>query len=103
MKILSRVVALILFIAFFGFALKNTDEVTLHFFGYDVSQPLALLLLAFFAGGAALGVLAMAPTVFRHRRELSRHKKTVSALQKENAAQVLNRSTAPDPDRLDPR
>jgi len=103
MKILSRIFAVILFIAFFGFALKNTDEVTLHFFGYDIRQPLALMLLAFFAIGAALGVLAMTPTVFRHRRELSRHRKTVVTLQKESEAQQVARKSPPQPDSVDNR
>jgi putative membrane protein len=103
MKILSRIIAVIIFVAFFGFALKNTDEVTLHFFGYDIRQPLALMLLAFFAMGAALGVLAMTPTVFRHRRELSRHKKTVVSLQKESEAQQIARKTPPQPDSVDNR
>jgi len=72
MKFLSRIVATILFVIFFGFALKNTQEVALHFFlDYEIRGPLVLLLLGFFVAGGALGVLAMTPTVFRHRRELS--------------------------------
>jgi putative membrane protein len=103
MKILSRIAAVILFIAFFWFALKNTDEVTLHFFRYDIRQPLALLLLAFFAVGAVLGVLAMTPTVFRHRRELSRTRKAVTTLQKEGEAQQIARNSPPPPDSVDNR
>ena len=64
MKIIFRIVAAILFVIFFGFALKNTQEVALQFFlGYEIRGPLVLLLLGFFAAGAALGVLAMTPTV----------------------------------------
>jgi lipopolysaccharide assembly protein A len=59
MKFLFRIVAAILFIVFFGFALKNTQEAALRFFfDYEIRGPLVLLLLAFFAGGAALGILA---------------------------------------------
>ena len=32
MKFLSRIVGIVLFILFFGFALKNTQEVALRFF-----------------------------------------------------------------------
>ncbi|MEK0429515.1 MAG: hypothetical protein RL001_2042, partial [Pseudomonadota bacterium] len=32
MKLIFRLAALVLFIVFFDFALKNTDEVVLHFF-----------------------------------------------------------------------
>ncbi|MDO8305941.1 lipopolysaccharide assembly LapA domain-containing protein [Herminiimonas sp.] len=99
MKILFRIFAAILFIVFFGFALKNTQEVALQFFmGYEIRGPLVLLLLGFFAGGAVLGVLAMTPTVFRHRRELSKNKKAIATMEKETQAQLLARSQPPQPD-----
>ena len=80
MKFLSRIVGIILFILFFGFALKNTQEAALRFFlGYEVRAPLVLMLLAFFAGGAILGVLAMTPTVVRYRRNSDRQKSAVLA------------------------
>ncbi len=82
MKFVSTIAGFILFVLFFGFALKNTQAVDLHFFlGYELRGPLVLMLLAFFIAGAALGILALTPTVFRHRREASQHKHTVQALQ----------------------
>ncbi|MGZ8289214.1 MAG: LapA family protein [Telluria sp.] len=82
MKFVSTIVGTILFILFFGFALKNTQEVDLHFFlNYELRGPLVLMLLAFFIAGAALGILAVTPTVFRHRRLTSQHKTTIEALQ----------------------
>ncbi|HEX7635149.1 MAG TPA: LapA family protein [Noviherbaspirillum sp.] len=99
MKILYRIVAVILFIVYFGFALKNTHEVALHFFfDYEVRAPLVLLLLAFFVGGTALGILAMIPTVFRHRRDLFKHKKTIASMQQDQKAQQLARMQPPQPD-----
>ena len=83
MKLLFRIVAAILFVIFFGFALKNTQEVALRFFlDYEMRGPLVLLLLGFFVGGATLGVLAMTPTVFRYRRDASRQKKVIAAMKK---------------------
>ena len=80
MKFLSRIVGIILFILFFGFALKNTQEVALRFFlGYEIHAPLVLMLLAFFAGGAILGVLAMTPTVVRYRRNNDHQKSAILA------------------------
>jgi uncharacterized integral membrane protein len=88
MKYVFRIVAAMLFVVFFGFALKNTQEVALRFFfNYEVNAPLVLLLLAFFVGGAVLGILAMLPTVFRHRRELARQRKAITAMEKESEAQ----------------
>jgi uncharacterized integral membrane protein len=80
MKFVSTIAGFILFVLFFGFALKNTQEVDLHFFlNYELRGPLVLMLLAFFVAG--LGILAVTPTVFRHRRETSQHKNTIQALQ----------------------
>lgn len=82
MKLVSTIIGFILFVLFFGFALKNTQEVDLHFFlNYELRGPLVLMLLAFFVAGAFLGILAVTPTVFRHRRENTRHKTTIEALQ----------------------
>ncbi|OWW18730.1 LapA family protein [Noviherbaspirillum denitrificans] len=99
MKILFRIVAAILFIVFFGFALKNTQEAALRFFfDYEIRGPLVLLLLSFFIGGAALGILAMIPTLFRYRREVVRHKKAVSAMEKDMEARRMASVQPPQPD-----
>ncbi|CDG84695.1 LapA family protein [Janthinobacterium agaricidamnosum] len=82
MKIVSTIVGFVLFVLFFGFALKNAQEVDLHFFlNYELRGPLVLMLLGFFVAGASLGVLALTPTVFRHRREANKQKTTIQALQ----------------------
>jgi putative membrane protein len=99
MKILIRLVAILLFIVFFGFALKNTQEVALRFFlDYEIRGPLVLLLLGFFVVGASFGVLAMAPTVFRYRRDTVRHKKTIVTMQQESDAYQAARTQPPQPD-----
>ena len=101
MKFISRVLWVILFVLFFGFALKNTQEASLRFFfNYEVRAPLVLLLLGFFVVGAVLGVLAMMPTLVRHRRDLSAHKKAVETMIKEQQAQQLARTQPPQPDSI---
>lgn len=101
MKIVSRVFALILFVLFFGFALKNDQIVTLHyFFGYAQSAPLVILLLAFLLIGTTLGVLAMIPIVFRHRKDISKHKKTIAEIEKERLAAQLSNLNAPQSDSI---
>jgi len=98
-KFVFRSLAVILFIVFFGFALKNTQEAALYFFlGYEIRGPLVLLLLAFFIGGAVLGILAMLPTLFRHRREMSRQRKTIATMLQEQEAQRQARMQPPLPD-----
>lgn len=93
MKIISTIIGIVLFVLFFGFALKNTQEVDLHLFlNYQLRGPLVLLLLAFFVAGAALGVLALTPSIVRRRREAMRQQITIATLQ--SAALQVNR--APD-------
>lgn len=90
MKIVLRIIAALLFVVFFGFALKNTQEAALSFFwNYEVRGPLVLLLLGFFVGGFVFGILGMAPIVFRQKRELARQKKANVALQKEARLEPL--------------
>lgn len=99
MKLPFRIVAAILFVIFFGFALKNTHEASLHFFlGYGISGPLILLLLGFFTLGAVFGILAMTPTVFKHRREATKHQKALAAIHEEAEAREKARTQAPSPD-----
>lgn len=101
MKIVTRLIAAILFLIFFGFALKNTQEVALRFFWeYEWRGPLVLLLLGFFAGGAALGVLAMTPMAFRHRRELTRKRKLITSMQEEHETQQRARTQPPQVDNI---
>jgi putative membrane protein len=99
MKVISRIIAVILFIVFFGFALKNTDPVTLHFFmGYEFPGPLVLMLLIFFVAGIAFGVFAMIPTLFRHRRDLSKYKKELVIKEQEIQKLQTENSRPPQPD-----
>ena len=101
MKVLSRAIAIILFFAFFGLALKNTDLVKIRFFlGYERTDPLALILLVVFVAGALLGILAMTPSVFRHRREAGRQRKALTALQKEREAEIRAQTQPPLPDSI---
>ena len=95
MKLISSAIGVVLFVLFFGFALKNTQEVDLHLFlNYELRGPLVLMLLAFFVAGAALSILALTPTLFRQRREANKHKSTIQSLQ--TAAMQVN--TRPQPD-----
>jgi uncharacterized integral membrane protein len=62
-----------LFFALFAFALNNRHTVTVHwFFGQSWNTPLVIVVLAAFAGGCAVGVLAMVPAWWHHRRQATR-------------------------------
>ncbi len=79
MTALTWAVRLIIFSFLLVFALQNTDPVNLNFFLGQIWQaPLVIVLLAFFAGGAALGVLSLLGVIYRQRREISRLKRAAS-------------------------
>jgi putative membrane protein len=101
MKFITRLIGIVLFVLFFGFALKNTQGVVLHlFWGYEFSGPLVLLLLGFLGSGALLGVLAMTPMALRQRRELNKLHKTLQIVQNERAAAEAVRNAPPQPDAI---
>ena len=84
MRILTWAVLLALFAVLLAFAAKNTDPVSLRFyFGLAWQAPLIALLLAFFVGGVALGLLAMLGTWYAQRRKIALLERTDFA-RKEN-------------------
>jgi len=87
MRILAWTLRIILFLALFLLALKNTDTVSLRLYFEQVWQaPLILVLLVFFAAGAVVGVLATLATVFRQRREIARLRRELGSRPREDSA-----------------
>lgn len=73
MKYLVWFFRLILFVALFGLAVKNSSSVDLRFyFGQHFDAPLSLIVLGVFAMGVAVGVSVSMLTLLRQRRELNR-------------------------------
>jgi lipopolysaccharide assembly protein A len=90
MKLLFRIAACMLFIVFFGFALKNTQEASLQFFlNYEIRGPLVMLLLGFFVLGFVFGIIGMASIVIRQKRALGKQKKISDNLQKDSEARAI--------------
>ena len=89
MRVLAWILRIVLFLALFLFALKNTDSVSLHIYFDQVWQaPLILVLLVFFAAGAAMGVLATLATVFRQRREIGRLQRELGTRPRDDSRQA---------------
>jgi uncharacterized integral membrane protein len=88
MRVLAWAIRIALFVVLAAFAAKNTDPVTLRFY-FDLAwqAPLVAVLLAFFAAGAALGMLAMLGTLLAQRREVGRLRRDTAPRQ-EAAAPV---------------
>ena len=81
MTALTWAIRLIIFVVLLVFAVQNTDPVSLRFFTGQVWEaPLVLVLLGFFVGGVVLGALSLLGVIFRQRREISRLKRSATAL-----------------------
>jgi putative membrane protein len=90
MRYLGWAVKILIFLVVLGFALQNSQPVTMHYFlGYVWEAPLVVLLLAAFVLGAFLGLLALLPTLFRLRRERTKLRRELDSM--------IDASTAPLP------
>ncbi|MGB7503422.1 MAG: LapA family protein [Azonexus sp.] len=79
MTALTWAIRLIIFSFLLVFAIRNTQLTTLRFIlDYAWEAPLVIVLLAFFAGGAILGVLSVVGVIFRQRRDIARLKREVA-------------------------
>ena len=71
MRYLLWLLKLSLFLVVFSFAVKNTDTVAVRYYlGAEWQAPLIFVMLVAFCAGAAFGVVACLPQIFRLRRRL---------------------------------
>ncbi len=78
MRYLLYVLLPVVFLFFVTLAVKNTDVVPVRYFlGNEWRAPLILVLLVFFALGAALGFCAALPTIVRQRRQIAARKRAL--------------------------
>ncbi len=80
MRIVTWALRLIVFLLLAAFAAKNVEPVTLRFyFDLALQAPLVVVLFGCFAAGALFGILALAGTLLRQRRQISLLKKQTSS------------------------
>ena len=80
MRIFVWLLRALIFFSLFAFALNNQQIVSVNwFFGFESRAPMVFIVLAAFAVGCALGVFAMVPSWWRHRRVAKQQRKAVSA------------------------
>jgi len=86
MTYISWFVRIVLFLLLLGFAIKNSEVVTLNYYlDYQWRAPLVLILLAFLLVGVVIGLLAASTTVFRQRREINSLKREARSREKQQA------------------
>lgn len=72
MRYLNWLLRAFLFLILLGFAVKNDEPVVVRYlFGYEWHSSLIVVLLVFFAVGAAVGMLAVLSNLLRQRKELA--------------------------------
>jgi len=80
MRVLVWAFRALIFFILFAFALNNQQLAKVHwFFGVEWQAPLVIVVLVVFAAGCALGVAAMVPSWWRHRRQAMRSPMPVSS------------------------
>ena len=80
MRYLFWTFRLLLFVLLFGFALKNSDPITVRFYlGAHWEASLALEVLVFFGIGVAAGVIACFAYIYRQRRDILQLRKELRA------------------------
>lgn len=71
MRYLSWLLRIVLFLLLLGFAIKNSDLVTLRYYmGYEWQAPLVLIILVFLLVGIVIGIAANLGFVFKQKREI---------------------------------
>jgi lipopolysaccharide assembly protein A len=98
MRLFTWLIRLVLFLVMLGFALSNTESVSLRFFGipeFVWRAPLVLFLLIFFAAGTFLGVVSSIPAVFRQRRQIARLRKDLARALADLQPSVMPGTPAP--------
>ena len=97
-RYLSYLLRAVLFLLFLSFAARNMEPVALTFFlGQTWQLPLIVLLLIFLVFGAALGVLAWLPRMFRDKREIQSLKRRLGEQDAAAAAPQAEQIATPPP------
>ncbi len=80
MRYLALFLKIVLFVFLLGFAVKNSNVVTLRYFlGYEWQTSLALVILVSFAIGLLVGLLACSWRLLRNHRELRQLRRVVQS------------------------
>lgn len=87
MRYLALILKIFLFLLMLGFAVKNSETVSVRYLmGLEWQVPLSLVLLVFFVLGILLGLLGCSRHLFKYRRELTQLRKKMGKVDPPNSA-----------------
>jgi lipopolysaccharide assembly protein A len=102
-RFLSLLAWTLVFIVLLLFAIKNAEQVDLHFyFDQHWQAPLIVVVLAAFAAGALFGLLACLPPLIRQRRDIMGLKKEIRVRDKAGVGVAVVRDDGPTPSETPP-
>jgi putative membrane protein len=97
MRLLVWLFRAFVFFTLFAFALNNQQAATVRwFFGVEWHAPMVIVVLAAFAAGCAIGVFAMVPSWWKHRRVARRREPSVAAAAAAPASSILPSDFSPE-------
>ncbi len=100
MRVLVWLLRAFIFFTLFAFALNNQEPATVRwFFGAEWRAPMVFVVLAAFAGGCAIGVLAMLPSWWRHRRVAQQQPRAEPTKPEASNTSALPSEFGPEPPR----
>lgn len=83
MRYFNAILGFLLFLIALGFALKNAEPITLHYYlGFAWQAPLSLTLLVVFVAGIVAGLAACFSLLISQRRRLAGLQHELETLQK---------------------
>jgi uncharacterized integral membrane protein len=93
MRYFSFILGFILFWFAIGFAVKNSELVTLHYYlGYQWQAPLVVVILTVFGIGVGTGLIATLGLIIGQKRDLNRLRKELNN-QAKSAEMQLTQNT----------
>lgn len=98
MRYFSLILGFVLFWFAIGFAVKNSELVTLHYYlGYQWQAPLVVVILTVFGIGIATGLVAVLGVLIGQKREINRLRKEISQTAKAVATPDLPSTSTTTP------
>jgi len=82
-RFISIVFIILILLLVLLFTLLNAEPVSLNYYLGQVEQPLALILVVSFVGGALIGLLSSVVVILSSRREVSKLRKQIKSTEQE--------------------
>lgn len=70
---IHRIIYIVLFVALFLLAIKNTQIAYIDLYVFKLQQPIILLLFVSFSIGLLLGFMLSMPKLYRFKRQIKQH------------------------------